>query len=221
MPAHERHAFQEDPIHALIVVSARQEPSLEQSAAPKLWLVELNHAEVNVNASKVTIRPLESGDLEPLNDMYNRYIADTHYTFDLEPLTLAAREEWSTHYASTGRYRVLVALSEGTLIGYASSSRYRSKAAYETSVETSIYLATEATGLGIGSKLYKALFDALSTEDVHRALAGIALPNPASLALHERFGFKKVAHFTEQGRKFDRYWDVAWFEKAIGGHAGE
>jgi phosphinothricin acetyltransferase len=61
------------------------------------------------------------------------------------------------------------------------------------------------------------LFKFLEGEDVHRAYAGIALPNPASIGLHERFGFKRVAHFTEQGRKFGRYWDVAWYEKPIGG----
>jgi phosphinothricin acetyltransferase len=179
--------------------------------------VDLDSGQANINASKVMIRPLESRDLEPLNDMYNRYIADTHYTFDLEPMAPAAREHWASHYAATGRYRVLVATSGDALIGYASSSRFRPKAAYETSVETSIYLAAEATGLGIGSKLYGALLSALAKEDVHRAYAGIALPNPASLALHEKFGFKKVAHFSEQGRKFGRYWDVAWFERAIGG----
>ena len=67
----------------------------------------------------------------------------------------------------------------------------------------------------MGTQLYKSLFAALLGEDIHRAYAGIALPNPASVALHERFGFKKVAHFTEQGRKFGRYWDVAWYEKAL------
>jgi phosphinothricin acetyltransferase len=93
----------------------------------------------------------------------------------------------------------------------------RPKPAYETSVETPIYICTDAVGQGAGSKLYGELFKALEAEDVHRAYAGIALPNPASIALHERFAFKRVAHFTEQGRKFGRYWDVAWYEKPIGG----
>ena len=67
--------------------------------------------------------------------------------------------------------------------------------------------------------LYESLLKSLEGEDVHRAYAGIALPNPASIALHEKFGFKRVAHFTEQGRKFGRYWDVAWFEKPLEGAA--
>lgn len=90
------------------------------------------------------------------------------------------------------------------------------KQAYDSSVETSVYCAPGATGRGIGRGLYSALFGALSGEDVHRAYAGIALPNPASIALHERFGFVQVAYFSEQGRKLGRYWDVAWFEKALG-----
>jgi phosphinothricin acetyltransferase len=120
------------------------------------------------------------------------------------------------HYNASGRHRLLVAVSGGAVGGFACSSRFRPKAAYETSVETTIYLAAEAVGRGAGSRLYGQLFHALEGEDVHRAYAGISLPNPASIALHERFGFKRVAHFTEQGRKFGRYWDVAWYEKPVG-----
>jgi phosphinothricin acetyltransferase len=164
----------------------------------------------------VCIRSAEAGDLEALNDLYNKYATTTHITFDLEPLTMDARREWFSHYHTTGRHRLLVAMANDTqLIGYASSSRFRPKPGYDTSVETSIYLAPEATGLGVGTKLYQALFDSLGGEDIHRAYAGIALPNPASIALHERFGFKRVALFTEQGRKFERFWDVAWYEKAF------
>jgi phosphinothricin acetyltransferase len=114
----------------------------------------------------------------------------------------------------------VVAVSDGRVIGYACSSRFRHKAAYETSVETSIYLAPESVGRGAGSRLYEELFETLEGDDVHRAYAGIALPNPASVALHERFGFKRVAHYTEQGRKFGRYWDVAWYERPLGGFRG-
>jgi phosphinothricin acetyltransferase len=164
---------------------------------------------------EVEIRPARETDLEALNDLYNEYVRTTHYTFDLEPMSMDARREWLTHYGDTGRHRVLVAVHDGAIAGYTSSSRYRPKAGYETSVETSIYLAPDATGAGLGTRLYAALFRSLEGEDAHRAYAGIALPNPASIALHERFGFKRVAHFSEQGRKFDRFWDVAWFEKAL------
>lgn len=169
-----------------------------------------------VRASDVKVRAATAADLVGLNAVYNEYVATAHYTFDVEPMTTEARREWFSHYADSGHHRVFVAVDGDVVIGYASSSRYRVKPAYETSVETSVYLAPDATGLGLGTKLYSALFDALRGEDVHRAYAGIALPNPASIALHERFGFKKAGHYTEQGRKFGRYWDVAWYEKALG-----
>jgi phosphinothricin acetyltransferase len=166
--------------------------------------------------TRVEIRPATVDDLPALNDIYNQYVAEAHYTFDVEPMTPDERREWFKHYDTSGPYRVLVAVSGGAVVGYASSSRFRAKPAYDTSIETSVYLAPESVGRGSGSRLYDGLLKALEGEDVHRAYAGIALPNPASIGLHERFGFKRVAHFTEQGRKFGRYWDVAWYEKPIG-----
>jgi phosphinothricin acetyltransferase len=163
----------------------------------------------------VEVRPATDDDLSAVNDIYNQYVVEAHYTFDLEPMSMEARHEWFTHYGETGRHRLLVAVSEARVIGYACSSRFRPKPAYETSVETSVYLASDAIGRGAGTLLYEKLFKALEGEDVHRAYAGIALPNPASVGLHERFGFKRVGHFTEQGRKFGRYWDVAWYEKPL------
>ena len=166
---------------------------------------------------EVVTRRAEDADLGAINDIYNEYVRTAHFTFDVEPMTIEARREWFTHYGESGRHRVFAAVDGDRVIGYACSSRYRVKAAYETSVETSIYLVPEATGSGIGTRLYSALFEALEGEDVHRAYAGISLPNPASIALHERFGFKKAGHYSEQGRKFARYWDVAWYEKALSG----
>lgn len=165
--------------------------------------------------ASVQVRPGSEADLEALNDLYNHYVLEAHCTFDLEPLTMEWRREWFTHYANTGPYRLFVALDGGRLVGFATSSKFRPKPGYDTSVETSVYVAPDAIGKGAGSRLYTELFHALEGEDLHRAYAGISLPNPASIALHERFGFKRVAHFTEQGRKFGRYWDVAWFEKPL------
>lgn len=170
---------------------------------------------------QVQVRAATAHDLKAINDLYNHYVVETHITFDDAPMSVGARREWFSHYATGGRHRVLVALSGDELMGYASSSRFRPKPGYDTSVETSIYLAPEAVGRGAGKRLYGELFDSLKGEDVHRAYAGIALPNPASIGLHERFGFKRVALFTEQGRKFGRYWDVAWYEKPLGEEAPE
>jgi phosphinothricin acetyltransferase len=92
--------------------------------------------------------------------------------------------------------------------------RWRPKAAYDTTVETTVYCAPEVVGKGIGSRLYAALFEALRGEDIHRFVAGYTLPNPATAALHERLGFKVVGVFSEVGRKFGKYWDVCWTERA-------
>lgn len=162
------------------------------------------------------IRDVCATDMKALTDLYNQYILNTTITFDLNPYTVEQRTEfWFSHYASSGRYRLLVAEKNGQLVGYASSSQLRKKAAYDTSVETSIYLSPERYSQGIGSKLYTTLFELLATEDVHRAYAGITLPNEASLAIHHKFGFEQVGLFREVGRKFGRYWDVAWLEKAL------
>src|SRR5439155_26627994 len=118
-------------------------------------------------------------------------------------------------YAQPGAHRFLVGVAGGRVLGYATSSPYRTRPAYLTSVETSAYVTPDATGRGVGAVLYRALLDALAGEDVHRAYAGIALPNPASVKLHESLGYRRAGMFREQGRKFGRYWDVAWYEKEL------
>jgi phosphinothricin acetyltransferase len=172
-------------------------------------------ADTNINASRVSTRDAVADDLPRVTEIYNHYVLTSHATFDVDPWTVDQRREWMSHYAPRGRHRLIVAERDGRIAGYASSSVYRAKRAYETSVETSVYLAPDERGRGLGTALYRALFDALAREDVHRAYAGIALPNDASVALHERFGFSRVAYFSEQGRKFGRWWDVAWYEKAL------
>jgi phosphinothricin acetyltransferase len=92
---------------------------------------------------------------------------------------------------------------------------FRERAAYSRSVETSVYLDPSMLGHGLGTALYAALLDELAHEDVHRAYAGIALPNDASEALHRRLGFREVGTYTEVGRKFGRWWDVRWYERPL------
>lgn len=161
------------------------------------------------------IRAAVLSDLPALTDLYNHYIVHTPITFDLEPYGPDGRRAWFDQHAHPGPYRLLVAEEHGQILGYASSSRWRPKAAYDRTVETSVYCRHDATGRGVGTRLYEALFDALSQEPVHRAVAGMTLPNDASRALHERFGFVHVGNFTEVSYKFGRYWDVAWFERPM------
>ena len=161
----------------------------------------------------ISIRPAVPADLPRLTQIYNHYVLHTPVTFDIEPYTVERRETWFHQFRPTGRHRLLVAEESGRVLGYAGTMRWRPKAAYDTTVETTIYCAPEAIGKGVGSQLYGALFEALKDEDVHRFVAGYTLPNPVSAALHERFGFNAVGIFPEVGRKFGRYWDVAWSER--------
>ncbi len=162
-----------------------------------------------------SILPAQTSHLTGINDVYNHYVVNTHITFDLEPVSIERRTEWLTHYGESGRYRALVAVKSETVLGFATSSPWRPRPAYETSIETTVYVRPVAAGTGVGSALYASLFALLEDEDVHRAYAGIAMPNDASVALHERFDFRRAGYFSEQGRKFGRFWDVAWYEKEL------
>ncbi len=161
------------------------------------------------------IRPASLPDLAALTDIHNHYVRDTHISFDVQPFTPAQREKWFHDHAGGHRHRLLVAEDSLEILGYATTGPFRSKEAYDTTVEVSVACKPGATGKGIGSLLYKELFAVLAGEDVHRIVAGIAQPNPASNRLHERFGFHRIGTFTEVGRKFGKYWDVIWMEKAM------
>jgi phosphinothricin acetyltransferase len=161
------------------------------------------------------IRPASDGDLPSLTEIYNHYVVSSYVTFDLEPVTLDERREWFAQFAMTGPHRLLVAHEDGVVLGYAGSFRFRTRCAYEGTIETTVYCAPEATGRGLGSALYGALFEALRDENLHVAIGAIAVPNPPSIALHKRFGFVLAGVMHEVGRKFDRYWDVAWYEKRL------
>jgi len=164
------------------------------------------------------IRPAIRADLPSLVEIYNHYVRATPVTFDTDPFTVDAREAWFSSFSDDGPYRLLVATRGKVVSGYASSSCFKPRKAYDVSVETTIYLDPESIGSGIGAALYGALIGLLIADPrLHRAYGGIALPNDASVALHEKLGFEHVGTYREVGRKFDRYWDVAWFEKDLSG----
>ena len=161
------------------------------------------------------VRAAQPADLPALTNIYNHYVRTSGITFDTAPFTAEERREWFSHYTEVGPHRLLVAVDGDEVLGYATSSPFRPKPGYLTSVETSVYLRPDATGRGLGTMLYRGLFNALALEDLHRAYAGVALPNDASVALHERLGFRELGTYVEVGRKFGRYWDVLWFERAL------
>ncbi|EFL40856.1 MULTISPECIES: GNAT family N-acetyltransferase [Streptomyces] len=166
---------------------------------------------------EVQVRPGEEGDLRALTDLYNHYVRETAITFDTATFTPEERLPWLLSHPVDGPYRLMVATDTGSrrILGYATSSPFRPKPAYATSVETTVYVAPDAGRRGVGTLLYKTLFEALAGQDLHRAYAGVAQPNDASTRLHERFGFRHVGTYREVGRKFGRWWDVAWYEKEL------
>ena len=161
------------------------------------------------------VRDAVAADLPALTAIYNHYIVHTPITFDVRTYEPEQRRAWFDDHAG-GRHRLLVADAHGEVLCYATTSRWRPKASYDTTVESSVYVRHDAVGRGVGRQLYAALFDALADQDVHAIVAGVALPNAASIALHERFGFQQVGVFREVGRKFGRFWDVAWFQRPGG-----
>ena len=165
--------------------------------------------------SEILVRGSVGGDLRGLTDIYNHSVKTSPATFDLEPASPEARKEWMRRYADSGPHRLLVATVGDAIADYATSGKFREKPGYLTSVEATVYVHPEHQARGIGARLYATLFAALAGEDVHRAYAAVVLPNPASVALHARFGFEPAGLYREAGRKFGRYWDVQWFERPL------
>jgi phosphinothricin acetyltransferase len=165
--------------------------------------------------TRTQVRAAKVDDLPVLTEIYNHYVEHTLVTFDIEPFSVEQRREWFDHYGVSGPHRLLVAEVDAAVAGYATSGAHRAKPGYVTSVETTVYCAPRAVGRGVGSSLYTALLEVLADEDVHRAYAGVALPNDASVRLHERFGFRELGTFREVGRKHGRWVDVRWFERPL------
>jgi phosphinothricin acetyltransferase len=162
------------------------------------------------------VRPAVESDLPSLTRIYNHYVINTPITFDLHPFTVEERRPWFDEHLQRGRYRLLVAIDDvGQVSGYACTGRFRPKPAYDPTVETSVYCAPDAVGNGLGTLLYSKLLRAIVSEDIHCLVAAITLPNPASIKLHRRFGFRQIGVLSGVGRKFGRYWDVAWFERSL------
>jgi phosphinothricin acetyltransferase len=149
-------------------------------------------------------------DAAQICGIYNYYVRETVVTFE-ESAVLEA--DMAHRIADiTPRLPWLVWEVNGEILGYACATPWKVRAAYRHSVESSIYLARHATGRGLGSRLYTALIADLRQRGLHCAIGGAALPNPASVALHEKLGFSKVGEFREVGFKFGRWIDVAYWE---------
>lgn len=159
------------------------------------------------------VRAVTIADAAALNALYNPFILETAATFETAPIDEPARRRWIEARLADPRCPGFVAEDGDRLLGFANAAPFDERQAYETSIKVSVFVAPAAQCKGVGSALYAKLFDAASRADVHRAYALIVAPNPASVALHERFGFRHVSTLDEVGRKFGRFYSVMWFEK--------
>jgi len=160
-----------------------------------------------------TIRMATIADAAAICAIYNHYVTDTIVTFEERPVD--TRDMQSRMRAVLEKLPWLVLERDGEVAGYAYASPWKARIGYRFAVESSIYLAPAHTGCGFGSALYRNLLDALRARDIHCVIGGAALPNPASVALHEKLGFTQVAHFRENGFKFGRWIDVAYWQRLL------
>ncbi len=164
----------------------------------------------------IDVRDASEQDLPAIAAIYTHYTLRTTTTFNIE---VRSPREWRERFAShvvDGPYDLLVAVVDGAVVGFVETQQFRPKPAYDRSIELSVYVSPDAQTRGIGSALYEALLGRLAGAGrFHRAYSIIALPNPASIALHERFGFEHRGTLTEAGYKFGQYLDVSYYERSL------
>lgn len=160
------------------------------------------------------LRAVSTADAAPIAAIYNPYVLETPISFEEAAV---GTEEMAARIAKVQASALpwLVAERDGALLGYAYATPWRERRAYRHSVECSVYVDRAAAGQGLGRALYDALFPLLQQHGCHAVMAGIALPNEASVRLHERMGLRKVAHFREVGFKFGAWHDVGYWERVL------
>jgi L-amino acid N-acyltransferase YncA len=158
------------------------------------------------------IRGAREADLPTIAAVYAQEAREGWATFDTEG---RSREAWREQLGGGVGQHLLVAEEDGVVLGYASSTRFRPKPGYDLTRETTIYLTAEARGRGVGRGLYDQLLDRLAADGMHRALAAVALPNDASVALHRACGYTEVGVMREVGRKLGRWIDVLWWQRGL------
>jgi phosphinothricin acetyltransferase len=164
-------------------------------------------------SQSVTVRLLREADLDAVRDIVNWAIETTHYNFHTTPLRT---EDWRVLWTE-GReqYPWLVAESDGEPAGVAYAGRYKVRRAYDWSVETTVYVSHRHHRRGVGMALYDALLPILAAQGFHTAIGVIALPNPGSVALHERCGFVAAGETPRVGWKFDRWVGIGNWQKML------
>ena len=157
------------------------------------------------------IRSALASDAQAIARIYNDYILNTTITFEEQEVSTQQMAQRIEDVAALF-LPWLVVEQAGQVVGYAYASKWKVRSAYRYSVESTVYLARGVRGKGLGTQLYIALFELLKEKGVHVVVSGITLPNPASIALHEKLGLKKIAHFNEIGFKFNEWLDVGYWQ---------
>jgi len=156
------------------------------------------------------IRDVKIEDAETVCNIYNHYVRNTIITFEEKPVSVGEMKNRIAEVTATLPWFVLE--EKGIISGYAYSTNWKIRSAYRFSVESTIYLQPCSMGKGFGKRLYESMLSELRKRSLHSVIGGISLPNESSVALHERLGFRKVAHFSEVGWKFDQWIDVGYWE---------
>jgi L-amino acid N-acyltransferase YncA len=164
--------------------------------------------------TNVTVRPVSTADAPAMARIYNHYIQATVITFEEDPVTAQVMAARVTEVQALS-LPWLIAEIENGVVGYAYATRWKARSAYRHSVETTIYLEPGCERRGIGTALYSGLLAVLRERGIHVAIGGAALPNEASVALHEKLGFEHVATFRQVGFKHERWVDVAYWQLVL------
>ena len=159
------------------------------------------------------IRKATIEDADEIIGIYNTYVTESTFTFELEKVTTAEMQKRITQILEYSEF--VVYEDEGMIIGYAYASKWRTRPAYDHTFETTVYVKDSYHGKGIAKSLYETLLDLMKKRGVKQLIAGISLPNDRSVAFHEKAGFKKVGHFEKVGFKFGKWIDVGFWQKGI------
>jgi L-amino acid N-acyltransferase YncA len=162
----------------------------------------------------IEVREAEPGNLDAILAIYNDAVIHTTATYDYEPRTMDAQRQWFEAKRAQS-FPVLVGLEAGDVAGFASYGPFRPWAAYLHTVESSIYVAPERRGRGVGTAILGPLIELARARGLHAIVAGIDAANAASLKLHAKLGFEKVAHFRQVGWKFERWLDLVFLERIL------
>lgn len=164
--------------------------------------------------SSIQLRNATAADVPAIRDIYNYYVLRSTCTYQLEPESLADRQAWFAAH-SPDKYAVVVAESEGQVVGWGSLSKFHARAGYAPTAEPSVYIAEGFHRQGLGRALLQHLIDRAKTAGFHTLIAGASADQTASLALQQRLGFTPVGHLKEVGQKFGRRLDVIYMQRFL------